>query len=201
MFREKILIEFPKKKYKIILADPPWVYGFYSNKGKNVDDPKFRITPYQGMDLEDIKKLPVKDIADPDSVLLLWITYPCLPWLIEVIEAWGFKFVTVAFTWVKKNKNTSTYFTGLGNYTRANAEICVLAKRGKGCKVLDRTISQIVDASISEHSKKPDIIRGKITKLFGDLPRIELFARTNVHGWDTWGNDPKLQLKPLEAFG
>jgi len=193
-------MNFPDKKYKIIYADPPWKYGFYGNKGKNVDDPKYKITPYEGMDIEEIKKLPINEIADDDSVLLLWITFPCLPWLMEVLQAWNFKFTTVAFTWVKKNKNCASYFTGLGNYTRANAEICVLAKKGKGCKVLDKTISQIIDSPIGEHSKKPDIVRQKIIKLFGDLPRIELFARTNIHGWDTWGNDHKLDLQPLEAF-
>lgn len=193
-------MNFPKKKFKIILADPPWKYGFYGNKGRKVNDPKYKISPYEGMDIEDIKKLPVSDIAADDSVLLMWITYPCLPWLMEVLEAWNFKFVTVAFTWVKRNKNSATYFTGLGNYTRANAEICVLAKKGKGCKVLDKTISQIIDNPVGEHSKKPDIVRKKIIQLFGDLERIELFARTKVHGWTTWGNDEKLKLQPLEAF-
>lgn len=193
-------LNFPNKRYRIILADPPWKYGFYTNKGKNVADPKYKISPYDGMEIEQIKKLPVNEIADDDCVLLLWITYPCLPWLTEVLEAWGFRFITVAFTWVKKNKNREGYFTGLGNYTRANAEICVLAKKGKGCKVLDRSISQIVDSPVREHSKKPNSVRDKIVKLFGDLPRIELFARTKVHGWDTWGDDHKLSLQPLENF-
>ncbi len=152
------------------------------------------------MKIDEIKKLPVKSISEKNSVLLMWITYPCLEWAIDVIEAWGFKYKTVAFTWVKKNKNGVGYFTGLGNYTRANAEICLLATRGKGCKVINKTISQIVDSPITKHSKKPDVIRKKIIKLFGDLSRIELFARTPIHGWEVWGNDPKLQLNPLEAY-
>ncbi|MGI9229925.1 MAG: MT-A70 family methyltransferase [Gammaproteobacteria bacterium] len=194
------LIPLPNKKYKIIYADPPWLYGFYGNKGRKVSDPKYKVAPYEGMNIEDIKQLPVKELAEKNSVLLMWITFPCLDWAKDVIEAWGFKYKTVAFTWVKRNKTGGGYFTGLGNYTRANAEICLLATRGKGCKVQNRTISQIVDTPVSAHSKKPDVIRKKIIKLFGDLSRIELFARTPIHGWDVWGNDPKLQNKPLENF-
>ncbi len=152
------------------------------------------------MNIEDIKKLPVKQIAEKDSVLLLWITFPCLEWGLAVIKAWGFTYKTVAFTWVKRNKVSGGYFTGLGNYTKANAEICLLATKGKGCKVLNKTISHIIATPIGAHSKKPNIVRTKIVKLFGDLNRIELFARTKIHGWDTWGNDPKLQLQPLELF-
>jgi site-specific DNA-methyltransferase (adenine-specific) len=194
------LINFPNKKYKIIYADPPWQYGFFRNKGRKVSDPKFKITPYEGMNIEEIKNLPVRTISEKDSVLLLWVTLPCLQWGLDVITAWGFEYKTTAFTWVKRNKSGIGFFTGLGNYTRANAEICLLATRGKACKVLDKTIPQICDSPLKKHSKKPDEIRKRIEKLFGDLPRIELFARTKIFGWDVWGNDDKLQLSELESF-
>jgi site-specific DNA-methyltransferase (adenine-specific) len=90
---------------------------------------------------------------------------------------------------------------GLGNYTRANAEICLLATKGKGCKVIDKTIPQICDSPLTKHSKKPDVLRSRIVRLFGDLPRMELFARTKIHGWDVWGNDEKLKSVTLETFG
>lgn len=195
------MIPFPDKKFKIIYADPPWTYGNFSNAGRRYHQPKFSITPYTGMTIDAIKELPVREIAEDDAVLLMWITYPCLNWAMDVIKAWGFEYKTVAFTWVKRNRSGIGFFMGLGNYTRANAEICLLATRGKGVKVIDRTIPQICDSPLTTHSKKPDVIRSRIVKLFGDLQRIELFARTRIHGWDVWGNDPKLQAITLETFG
>jgi len=195
--------KFPTKKYKILLADPPWLYGKFSNtEGSRLYnyDPKFKITPYDGMPIEQIKALPVETIAEKDSVLCLWVTMPCLKWGIEVIESWGFNYKTVLFTWVKKNKNVPGYWKGLGYYTRANAEIVMLGTRGKGIKVINKGVGQIIDSPISKHSRKPDIVRQRILKLFGDLPRIELFARTKIHNWDTWGDDQKLNLQPLENY-
>jgi N6-adenosine-specific RNA methylase IME4 len=89
---------------------------------------------------------------------------------------------------------------GLGNYTRANSEICLIGKKGKGLPVLSHAVPQILDMPLSEHSEKPDEARKRIIQLVGDLPRIELFARTKIHGWDTFGNDQKLELEPLEFF-
>ena len=198
-------LEFPDKKYNIIYADPPWAYGNFSNKGnlsKKMRNriSKYGITPYNTMPLNDLKKLGIFNLAEKDAVLLLWVTFPCLNEGLELVKAWGFTYKTVAFTWVKKNKGGNGWFFGLGNYTRANAEICLLATKGKGCEVLRKDIPQICDLPITKHSKKPDEIRKRIIKLFGDLPRIELFARTKIHGWDVWGNDQKLQNQPLENF-
>ncbi len=202
----KAMIPFPEKKYKIIYADPPWHYHNFDNgvdmaKARRLGNAtKWRVTPYTAMELEDLKKLPIKSISETDSVLCLWAVYPALPDAFELIQSWGYKYKTVLFTWVKLNRSGIRHFVGLGNYTRANAEICLLATKGKGCTVLDRTIRQIYESRMIGHSKKPNGIRDKIIKLFGDLPRIELFARTKVHGWDVWGNDPKLENQPLEAF-
>ncbi len=201
------LVPFPNKKYHIIYADPPWEYGNYSNgkdtrsydHEKGCFDSKFKITPYKGMDIKDILALPVKGITKENTALFLWVTYPCLQWGLDVIKAWGFEYKTVAFTWVKRNKNKPGYFFGLGNYTRANAEICLLGIKGS-MKRLSNNVHQVIDVPISNHSQKPDIARTNIIRLFGDLPRIELFARTRIHGWDVWGNDEKLELQPLEAF-
>ena len=193
------MIPFPEKKYKIIYADPPWEYGNYTNIGRKTNDPKYGITPYEGMKIEKIKSLNVSEITDDNCALFLWVTYPCLEWGLELVKIWGFEYKTVAFTWVKRNKNGVGWYFGLGNYTRANAEICLLGIKGR----LDRQshrIPQICDLPLTKHSKKPNIIRERIVKLFGDLPRIELFSRTKIHGWDVWGNDPKLELQPLETF-
>lgn len=192
-------------KYKIIYADPPWLYGKFSNtEGSRLFnyDPKFKITPYVGMKLEDIKALPIQDMADKDSVLCLWVTMPMIKEIFDgkLMEAWGFNYKTVLFTWVKRNKNVPGYWKGLGYYTRSNVEMVLLGTRGKGIKVLKKDVGQIIDSPIGKHSAKPDIVRQKIIRLFGDVPRIELFARTKVFGWNTWGNDPKLENKALDEY-
>lgn len=169
-------------KFEIILADPPWSYSKYSNSKKNISS-KVRVTPYPPMPLEDIKKIPVADIAEDNSVLLMWVTFPCLEMGLEVIRAWGFTFKTVAFNWLKKNKKGLGWFMGFGHYTRANGEICLLATRGKPIKVIKKNMSQVVVTPITKHSEKPKIVLEKIVNLFGDLPRVELFARSTAPGW------------------
>ncbi len=202
MINMTIESEFPRKKYDIILADPPWEYGNYSNtkqKPRKFRDRKHGITPYQGMAIEEIKKLPVQTICKDNCALFLWVTYPCLQWGLDVVKAWGFEYKTVAFTWVKRNRGGTGWYFGLGNYTRANAEICLLGIKGSMKRESNR-VFQICDSPITFHSKKPDVIRTRIVQLFGDLSRIELFARTRIHGWDTWGNDDKLHSSKMEDF-
>ena len=140
------------------------------------------------MKLNDICALSVADIADKDCVLFMWATFPNLQEAFEVIEAWGFTFKTIAFVWCKKNRKADSWFTGLGHWTRANAEICLLATRGKP-KRISKSVHQIVATPIERHSKKPDEVRNRIVELMGDLPKIELFAREKVDGWDVFGNE------------
>ena len=111
-----------------------------------------------------------------------------LPEALEVIKRWGFKYKTVAFTWIKENKKSDGYFTGMGYYTRCNPEQCLLATKGKP-KRISKSVRQLIVSRLEQHSKKPDDIRNRIVKLCGDLPRIELFARQRVEGWDCWGNE------------
>lgn len=138
------------------------------------------------MSLNDIKKLPIEALSQNDCVLFMWVTFPFLEKGLEVIKAWGFTYKTCGFTWVKKCKKSNGWFFGNGYWTRANAEICLLATKGNPKRV-SKSVHQICDARIREHSRKPDEIRDRITDLLGDLPRIELFARQNVDGWDRWG--------------
>lgn len=168
------------KKYNIIYADPPWRYWDGGDKNQSLH--------YTTMTIDEICDLPVKDIADDDCVLFLWVTYPILHEAFRVIESWGFKYSTAAFVWVKKNKHQDTPFFGNGAWTRANSELCLLATKGSITR-LDATISQIVESPIEEHSKKPDIVRDLITRLVGELPRVELFCRNPADGWDVWGNE------------
>jgi N6-adenosine-specific RNA methylase IME4 len=173
-------IKKPEKKYNIVYADPPWRYWESGNKNQSEH--------YTTMTIEDICKLPVKDIIADDSVLFLWVTYPILHEAFKVIESWGFKYSTAGFVWIKRNKNADTPFFGCGAWTRANSELCLIATRGH-IQRLDATISQVIESPIEEHSKKPDIVRDLIEKLVGKLPRVELFCRNPKDGWDIWGNE------------
>jgi len=168
------------RKYNIIYADPPWKYWDGGDKNQSLH--------YTTMTIDEICDLPVKDIAADDCVLFLWVTYPVLPDVFRVIEAWGFKYSTAAFVWVKKNKHQDTPFFGNGSWTRANSELCLLATKGNVIR-LDASVSQVVESPIEEHSKKPDIVRDLITRLVGELPRVELFCRNPADGWDVWGNE------------
>ena len=178
------MIPFPNKKYKIIYADPAWYFKTYSNKGNK----RSAMLHYNCLNIHDIYNLPVNTISDNDCILFLWAIDPMLPEAMEVIKRWGFKYKTVAFTWVKENKKSDGYFTGLGYWTRANPEICLLATKGKP-KRISKAVRQLIISKRQEHSKKPDEIRDRIIQLCGDLPKIELFARQRVEGWDCWGNE------------
>ena len=176
------MIPFPNKKYNIIYADPAWYFKSWSKKG----DERSATQHYDCMSISDICSLPISNISEDDCILLIWVIDPMLPQAFEVIKAWGFKYSTVGFTWVKTTKNNK-YFFGLGYWTRANPEICLIAKKGS-IKRLSKKIPNLIVDQIREHSRKPDITRTNIVELCGDLPRVELFARQRVDGWDNWGN-------------
>lgn len=173
-----------EKRYSVIYADPPWTFRTYSAKGKGRSPENH----YACMSIADIKALPVSRIAASDCVLLLWTTFPMLPQALEVIQSWGFTYKTVAFTWVKRNRKSDGWFWGLGYWTRSNAEICLLATRGHPKRV-SRSVHQVCDARVMEHSQKPVEVRERIESLCGDVPRIELFARSAGDGWDVWGDE------------
>ncbi len=145
------------------------------------------------MSIEELCTLPIADIAEKDCVLFLWATFPQLSEALSLIKAWGFRYKTVAFVWIKTNKKAKTWFYGLGFWTRSNAEICLLATKGHP-KRQAKNIHQLIVSSIEEHSKKPDEARKKIVALMGDLSRIELFARKENPGWDIWGNEVKSSI-------
>ena len=140
------------------------------------------------MPLEDICALPVKELADKDCALFMWVTLPFLRDCFKVIDSWGFKYKTVAFVWIKQNRVNDGIFWGLGMWTRSNAEICILATKGHP-KRAAANIHQVIISHVQEHSRKPNEARLRIEALMGDVPRIELFARESPPGWDVWGNE------------
>jgi len=149
------------------------------------------------MTIEDIKNMPIQNISEENCILFIWITFPLIQEGLNTIKAWGFKYKTIGFNWIKKNKkNTETNFWGMGNYTRSNSEICLLAIKGKPERisasvhsVIETFETETIESPIEKHSKKPDIVRYRIEELIGDLPRIELFARQYTPGWTVWGNE------------
>ncbi len=185
MIDSKIDIFKTNKKYKIIYADPPWTFKTYSKKGK---EKKSAENHYSCMRLEDIYKLPVKKICDKNCILFLWVTFPMLEKGLETIKEWGFVYKTIGFNWIKTNKKTDSLFWGLGFWTRSNSEICLIATKGNP-KRISKSVHSVIISKIQEHSKKPDEVRNRIVNLCGDIPRIELFAREKVAGWDCWGNE------------
>lgn len=180
------------KKYNVIYADPPWAYRAWSKKGNG----RSAESHYSTMSIEDIKALPVGELADKDCALFMWITFPLLKEAWEVIEAWGFTYKSVAFVWIKQNKKSPSLFWGMGYWTRANAELCIIATKGSP-KRMSRRVHQVIMTPIEEHSKKPEEARERIVELMGDVPRIELFERMKPEGWDVWGNQaPESEIIP-----
>lgn len=153
------MIPFPKKKYSVIYADPPWSYAAGGAK-RNVT------RHYHTMKPEDIYDLPVQDIADDDCLLFMWATFPNLEIALETIRRWGFKYKTAAFVWVKRNRKSPGWFWGLGNWTRANPEVCLLATKGNP-KRASRSVHSVIDAPIGRHSEKPEETRDRIARLAG----------------------------------
>lgn len=177
----KIDIFNTNKKYDIIYADPPWQYRNMGNIQATAN------SHYNTMSQEEINNLPVDKLSKDNSILFLWATFPKIQEALDTIKAWGFEYKTVGFVWIKKNKNGGNFF-GVGWYTKSNAEICLIATKGKPPKQSNK-VSQIIETIREEHSKKPQQARDKIIEFCGDLPRIELFARQAVEGWDCWGNE------------
>jgi len=183
----------PKKKYTVIYADPSWDYRDKALAGKRGASCK-----YPTLTIDELCQLPVKDITKENAFLFLWTTFPLLEECFEVIKAWGFIYKTIGFVWIKTNKLNGQLFTGMGNYTRSNAEICLLATKGK-VKRINAAVHSVIISPIQIHSKKPNETRRRIVSLVGDVSRIELFSRHKIAGWDCWGNEV-FEEKMLENF-
>ena len=177
-------ITLPSKKYEIIYADPPWTYNDKASAGNRGAGFKYSL-----MTIDQIESLPVSEIAADNCVLFMWHVAPMPEEALRVVKAWGFTLKTMkGFTWAKQNKKSDGFFMGMGNWTRANTEDCLIAVKGKP-KRIDASVRQLVISRLRGHSQKPDEVRSAIVQLMGDLPRIELFARQTADGWDSWGNE------------
>jgi site-specific DNA-methyltransferase (adenine-specific) len=138
---------------------------------------------YPTMSDKEIIELNVADYSDDNCVLFLWTTDAHLEVAIKAINNWGFKYKTVAFTWNKKRGF-------MGKWTVKQCEICLLATKGTAHKLLKSFKEKsYLEENKTEHSKKPNEFRKRIERMFGDVPKLEMFARTRAEGWDVWGNE------------
>ncbi len=182
------------KKYQIIYADPPWNY-----KDKRDTHPRMSggaSSHYPTMNLVDIYNIGIslRSFLADDCMLFLWATFPNLTEALSVIKAWGFQYKTLGFSWIKTNKKNSKPFFGIGYYTKSNCEVCLIGVRGKPIKISD-SISSVIISPRLQHSTKPPEVRDKIVELCGDIPRLELFSRSKVEGWDCWGNEVESDIE------
>ena len=156
---------------------------------------------YPVMKTKEICALPIKKITDNNAICFMWVADAFIPDALQVMESWGFKYKTVAFIWQKKEKS-GKQVCYMGQWTMKNCELVLLGTKGKMTQYLkSRKVRQLQEAIRERtiHSRKPQIIRDRIVEMFGDLPRIELFARQKFEGWDCWGNevDGKIDLMEL----
>ena len=177
------------KKYNIIYADPPWHFG--SKELQKYQGKRFRPLEevYNTEKTSSLCKWNVKRIADKDCAIFMWATDAHIEDAICLMKAWGFKYKTIAFIWAKQTKN-GKQISNLGAWTMKNCEICLFGTKGAMLKhKKSNSVKQLFYSERKSHSKKPDCTRLFIEELFGDLPRIELFARQHADGWDCWGNE------------
>lgn len=195
------LLNLPRAgQYAMIAADPPWHFKArtalkMANPGSRRDVERH----YETLSIDQIKALPVGDIAARDAHLLLWITGPMLVQgeHLPIIKAWGFKPSSIAFTWVKLKRSIDTrqlrvvttaesdLHVGLGLTTRKNAEFCILARRGNARRI-SKKVREIILAPVREHSRKPDQFYDRARE-YAAGPYLEMFSRERRPGWDSWG--------------
>ena len=191
----------PDRRYPLLYADPPWLFRTWSPAGEGRSPARH----YACLDMTALADLPVGTLAAENAVLFLWVYDPMLPDALQLIEAWGFRFVTVGFVWVKKvsaslRDGLSPFRIGTGYHTRKGCEQCWIAVKGRGYARLSRGEPQVIHAPLREHSRKPDAVAESIVRLVGDVPRLELFARTQRPGWDCWGNETERFAAAGEAI-
>jgi N6-adenosine-specific RNA methylase IME4 len=181
-------------KYGVILADPPWHYNNRKTGGERSNKTRFdggAMKHYPLMSDFEILAMDdsVRAISDDNCALFLWATMPRLDFAIKVLKAWGFRYATNGFTWVKTTKDESRPVYGPGYYTASNAELCLLGVKGSMPPAVKMLPSIVITPRGEKHSRKPDVIQ-HIDRMYPDARKIELFAREiGRPGWDVWGNE------------
>jgi N6-adenosine-specific RNA methylase IME4 len=192
-WRHGLSEEFACDRAGVILIDAAQEFVVFSGKGKQRSAERH----FDTQSLDEIKALPVGALAAKDCAVFCWVTNPWLDWR-EIFAAWGLEYVTVAFVWIKLNRNSkgvltedissdTKLFMGMGYHTHANFELCLLARRGRPRR-LSKSVHNVILAPVGEHSAKPAESYRRIEQLYPG-PCLELFARRPREGWTTWGNE------------
>jgi N6-adenosine-specific RNA methylase IME4 len=181
------------RKFKTILADPPW--QFQNRTGKVAPEHK-RLSRYGTMTLDDIKAMPVAHAAADPAHLYLWVPNALLPEGIAVMAAWGFDYKS-NIVWQKIRKDGGPDGRGVGFYFRNVTELLLFGTRGKNARTLapGRRQVNIVSTRKREHSRKPDE-QYELIESCSPGPRLELFARGERPGWSIWGNQADESYRP-----
>ena len=169
--------------YSLAVIDPPWSWVPWNGGGGQT-----RGVPYPILTLEAMGQLDICSILKPDAVVLLWVTDSMLPQALQLVDHWGLTFKTVGFYWTKTRLSGKEHI-GLGYYTRANPEQCWILTRGKGLPRVSKSVRRWLQAPYTSHSEKPDKFYEHVLALFGDIPRVDIFARKPRPGWDVIGNE------------
>lgn len=185
-------------KYELIYADPPWQYRDTANDGNRGASHKYPV-----MTIDDIKRLPIHMLAADNCLLAMWHVGPMPQEALDVVKAWGFRLMNMkGFTWHKIHAKSGKDAMGMGHLTRGNSEDMLFAVKGKLLPRQSAAILQMVSCEEShvvsargEHSAKPVEFHDKLVALVGDVPRIELFARTRYPGWHHWGNECECDIE------
>ena len=184
------VIDLPDKKYNIIYADPPWHYGSKSAVNNTTGSAIKPLSDhYSTMSLQELKNMSIKNMTKDDAACFMWVTDSHIDEALEVLRSWGFAYKTIAFNWIKTTSK-GNYCKNVAPWTMKSSEICLLGIKGRMTKYKQaNNIESLVIAQRTQHSQKPNEVRKRIEDLFGDLPRIELFAREKTDGWDVWGDE------------
>ena len=185
-------------RHSVILADPPWLYSNRHDVRRDGKSPRFGVgvaARYSRgvMRLQDICSLPVQDVSAQDAYLFLWATWPTMPDALQVIEAWGYRYVTCAMIWCKRYPSGG-WFRGPGRYVPSNSEPLLLGVRGrpitpstgwKPCQIVDEAHPRAGGKIV--HSRKPACVHERIERWAG--AGLELFATQATPGWRCLGYD------------
>lgn len=193
-------------KYSLIYADPAWKYDDKAQAGNRGAEFK-----YKCLDTSELIEMAryVDSVVADNAVMYMWTTAPMMPDALNLLGYWGFDYKTVAFVWIKTNKNplhkdgpllcagydryggidVAGDFMGMGNHTRGNAEFVLLGVRCKGIKRIRDDIRQVIISPRQEHSRKPVEVRKRLELMYGDVTRLEMFARETTPGWAIHGDE------------
>lgn len=173
--------DLPPFSFDLIMADPPWLYKLRSEKGEG----KSAQAHYKCMPLDEIKAMPVLDLASENCLLWLYATNPMLPQGLEVLKAWGFEFAT-AGSWEKTTRHGKQSFGG-GYIFRSSNEPILIGTRGE--PKTTKSVRSSFRGLARGHSVKPEEGYRQAEKLMPNARRLELFSRTNRKGWTVWGDE------------